>query len=162
MFKTMKLIEFQTVYHQQLSAYNNVTVTRLKAKNSFQGYCYEEEWHSTQLWPRSPISATAELLLALRVTWRNYTSRYLLTQLHCRKKCMCKIFSYTVELFKLKHLQSAFGYSHRILPNFRVTCWLRYCSDVAQQRSTKLCTMFGCFLGWYIMYTLLAALITDN
>ena len=30
--------------------------------------------------------------------------------------------------------------------------WLRYCSDVAQQRSTKLSTMFGRVLGWYTMY----------
>ena len=27
--------------------------------------------------------------------------------------------------------------------------WLDYCSDVAQRRSTKLCTMFGRLLGWY-------------
>ena len=31
--------------------------------------------------------------------------------------------------------------------------WLRYCSDVAQRRSTKLCTMFGRLLGWYAIYT---------
>jgi len=35
MFKTLKLIECEIVYHQQLSAYNNATATRLKAKNSF-------------------------------------------------------------------------------------------------------------------------------
>jgi len=29
--------------------------------------------------------------------------------------------------------------------------WLRYCTDVAQQRSTKLCTMFDRLLGWYII-----------
>ena len=34
---------------------------------------------------------------------------------------------------------------------FRVLASLLY-TDVAQRRSTKLCTMFGCFLGWYIMY----------
>jgi len=28
-------------------------------------------------------------------------------------------------------------------------CWLRYCTDVAQRTSTKLCTMFGRLLGWY-------------
>ena len=71
MFKTMKLIEFQTVCHQQLSAYNNVTATRLKAKNSFQGYCYAEEWHPTLLWPRSPISATAELLFPQLIVFPN-------------------------------------------------------------------------------------------
>jgi len=27
--------------------------------------------------------------------------------------------------------------------------WLRYCSDVAQRKSTELCTMFGRLLGWY-------------
>jgi len=31
--------------------------------------------------------------------------------------------------------------------------WLRYCTDVAQRRSTKLCTMFGRILGWYTIYT---------
>jgi len=31
--------------------------------------------------------------------------------------------------------------------------WLRYCSDVAQWRSTKLCTMFGRLLEWYTIYT---------
>jgi len=30
--------------------------------------------------------------------------------------------------------------------------WLRYCTDVAQRRSTKLCTMFGHLLGWYILH----------
>ena len=29
---------------------------------------------------------------------------------------------------------------------------LRYCRDVAHRRSTKLCTMFGHLLGWYIIY----------
>ena len=28
--------------------------------------------------------------------------------------------------------------------------WLRYCTDIAQRRSTKLCRMFGRLLGWYI------------
>ena len=63
MFKSsMKLIRFQIVYHQQLSAQcSNVLTTRLKAKNSSQGYYYAEQWRLTLLWPRSPISATAEL-----------------------------------------------------------------------------------------------------
>ena len=30
--------------------------------------------------------------------------------------------------------------------------WLRYCSDVAQQKSTKLCTMFGRLLGCYTIH----------
>ena len=29
--------------------------------------------------------------------------------------------------------------------------WLRYC-DVAHRRPTKLCTMFGCLLGWYTVF----------
>ena len=28
--------------------------------------------------------------------------------------------------------------------------WFSYCTDVAQRRSTKLCTMFGRLLDWYI------------
>jgi len=32
-----------------------------------------------------------------------------------------------------------------------------YCSNVAHRRPTKLCTMFGCFLGWYAIYTLSGA-----
>ena len=28
----------------------------------------------------------------------------------------------------------------------------RYCTDVAQRRSTKLCTMFGRLLGWYTIF----------
>ena len=34
----------------------------------------------------------------------------------------------------------------------------RYCTDVAQRKSTKLCTMFGCLLRWYIIYTFLGAI----
>jgi len=30
--------------------------------------------------------------------------------------------------------------------------WFRYCSDVAQRKSTKLCRMFGRLLGWYTVY----------
>jgi len=36
--------------------------------------------------------------------------------------------------------------------------WLRYCTNVAERRSTKLCTMFGRLLGWYTIYTFLGAL----
>jgi len=44
--------------------------------------------------------------------------------------------------------------------NFNVfASWLRYCTDVAQWRSTKRCTMFGRLLGWYIIYTFLGALV---
>ena len=31
--------------------------------------------------------------------------------------------------------------------------WLRYCSDVAQRRSTKLYRMFDHLVGWYTIYT---------
>jgi len=31
-------------------------------------------------------------------------------------------------------------------------CWLRYCTNVAQWTSTKLCTMLGSLLGWYTIY----------
>ena len=34
--------------------------------------------------------------------------------------------------------------------------WLRYCSDVTQWKPTKLCTMFGCLLGWYTIVTIYA------
>jgi len=35
----------------------------------------------------------------------------------------------------------------------RFASWLRYCSDVAQRRSTKLCTMFGRLLEYYTICT---------
>jgi len=35
----------------------------------------------------------------------------------------------------------------------RFASWLRYCTDVAQRKSTKLCTMFGRLRGWYTIYT---------
>ena len=38
-----------------------------------------------------------------------------------------------------------------------VSC-LRYCSNIAHRRLTKLCTMFGCLLGLYAIYTFLWAL----
>jgi len=40
--------------------------------------------------------------------------------------------------------------------------WLRYCTDVAHCRSTRLCTVFGCLLGWYTMYTLLGGMLPCN
>jgi len=36
---------------------------------------------------------------------------------------------------------------------------LRYCSDVAHRRPTKLCTMLSHLLGWYTIYTFLGSLI---
>ena len=43
-----------------------------------------------------------------------------------------------------------FGAPHQISTSF--ASWLRYCSDVAQRRPTKRCTMFGRVLSWYIIY----------
>jgi len=37
--------------------------------------------------------------------------------------------------------------------------WRRYCTDVAQRRSTQLCRMFYRLLGWYVIYTFLGALV---
>jgi len=36
--------------------------------------------------------------------------------------------------------------------------WLRYCSDVAQRKSTKLCTMFARRLNWYNIHKHLGTL----
>jgi len=49
-----------------------------------------------------------------------------------------------------------FGAPQHILTGF-ATC-LRYCSDVAHRRPTKLCTMYGRLLGWYTIYTFSGAL----
>ena len=40
--------------------------------------------------------------------------------------------------------------------------WLRYCSDVAHRKPTKLCTMFGRFLGWCTIYTFSGALAPER
>ena len=40
--------------------------------------------------------------------------------------------------------------------------WLRYCTDVSQRRSTKLCTMFGRLLRWYILYIQFLGLLSPN
>jgi len=48
------------------------------------------------------------------------------------------------------------GAPQQILTGF--SSWLRYCSDVAKRRPTKLCTMFGRLLGWYTIYTFSEAL----
>jgi len=40
--------------------------------------------------------------------------------------------------------------------------WLRYCSDVAHRRPTKLSTIFGRLLGWYTIYTFSRALAADG
>jgi len=44
-----------------------------------------------------------------------------------------------------------FGAPQQISTGF--ASWLRYCTNVAQRSSTKLCTMFGRLLGWYTVYT---------
>jgi len=51
-----------------------------------------------------------------------------------------------------KRLRSVgeFGVPQQISAGF--VSWLCYCTDVAQWRSTKLCTMFGRLLGWYTIY----------
>jgi len=38
------------------------------------------------------------------------------------------------------------------------THWLRYCTDIAQLTSTKLCTMLGRLLCWYAIFTFSEAL----
>ena len=43
-----------------------------------------------------------------------------------------------------------FGTPQQISTGF--ASWLRYCSDVAHQRPTKLCTMFGRILDWYTIF----------
>jgi len=43
-----------------------------------------------------------------------------------------------------------------------VQSWLRYCSDVAQRRSSKLCTIFGRLRGCYTVYTCLGLLPPDG
>ena len=37
-------------------------------------------------------------------------------------------------------------------------CWLRYCTDVTQRSSTKLCTIFGRLPDWYTIYSFSGAL----
>ena len=51
---------------------------------------------------------------------------------------------------------SEFGAPQQISTGF-ASC-LRYCSDVAHRRPTKLCTMFGRLMGWYTIYTFSGAL----
>ena len=43
-----------------------------------------------------------------------------------------------------------FGSPQQISTDF--ASWLPYCTDVAQQRSTKLCTIFDSLLCWYTIY----------
>ena len=48
---------------------------------------------------------------------------------------------------------ASLGHPQQISTSFAF--WLRHCTNVAQRRSTKLCMVFGRFLGWYIIYTFL-------
>jgi len=50
---------------------------------------------------------------------------------------------------------ASFGHPSKFQPISRLCPWLRYCSDVAQRRSTKLCRMFDRLHGWYTIYTFL-------
>jgi len=43
-----------------------------------------------------------------------------------------------------------FGEPQQISTGF--ASWQRYCRDIAHRRATKLCTMFGRLLGWYMIY----------
>ena len=60
----------------------------------------------------------------------------------------------------LLHMFSQYGERLRSLGEFGVpqqistgfASWLRYYTDVAQRRSTKLCTVFGRLLGCYIFF----------
>ena len=65
-------------------------------------------------------------------------------------------------LLKLKFRRSVWEFvaPQQISTGF-ASC-LCYCNDVAyrNRRPTKLCTMFGRLLGWYIIYTLSGALAT--
>ena len=48
-------------------------------------------------------------------------------------------------------LLASLGHPNKFQPVSRLA-WLRYCTDVAQRRSTKLCKTFGNLLGWYTIY----------
>jgi len=54
-----------------------------------------------------------------------------------------------VNLSPLARLRSVyqFGAPQQISTCF--ACWLRFCTNVAQRISIKLCTMFSYLLGWY-------------
>ena len=51
-------------------------------------------------------------------------------------------------------LLASLGHPNKFQPVSRLA-WLRYCTDVAQRRSTKLCRTFGNLLGWYTIYAFL-------
>ena len=62
---------------------------------------------------------------------------------------------YVVNVSPLRaEIGSEFGAPQQISTGF--TSWLHYCTDVAQWRSTKLCTMFGSLLGWYMSINVFA------
>jgi len=54
----------------------------------------------------------------------------------------------------------SFGAPQQISMGF-ASC-LHYCSDIAHQKQTILCTMFGRLLGWHTVYTFSGALASDR
>jgi len=50
--------------------------------------------------------------------------------------------------------------TQRISTGFR--SWFRYCSDVAHRRPTKLCTMFGRLLSWYMIWYIFGGLLPSD
>jgi len=55
---------------------------------------------------------------------------------------------------------AGFGAPQRISTAF--ASWLRYCSDVAQRKPTKFCTLFGRLLGWYRLFIHFRRLLPRN
>jgi len=65
-----------------------------------------------------------------------------------KQQCLPHMFSQYGEL-RLRSV-GKYGAPQQISTGF--ASWLPYCSDVIHRRPAKLCTMFGCLLGWYTMY----------
>ena len=67
--------------------------------------------------------------------------------------------SFTIDPYNMANfrpLTACLGAPQQISTGF-ASC-LRYCSNVAHRRPTKLCTMFGRLVRWYAMYTFSGAL----
>jgi len=58
--------------------------------------------------------------------------------------------SYNMVNLRLRSI-GEFGAPQQISTGF--ASWLRYCTDIARRRSTKLSMMFGRLLSWYTIYT---------
>jgi len=56
-----------------------------------------------------------------------------------------------VKPYSINQSVREFGAPQQISTDFE--SWLRYCTDVAQRRSSKLCRMFGRLMGWYTIHT---------